>query len=118
MNAYDGSRRGFLARLSALALSALVAGPAAAQGAKPAATPAAKPAALPKLPLTNPQAQALAYSENAASVKHALFKPGSDCANCNFYKGVAGQAYGPCLMFPQNTVSAKGWCSAWAKKAG
>lgn len=115
MNACDPSRRGFLARLAALTLSALAVGTAAGQ-APP--KPAAKPAALPKLPLTNPQAQALGYSENAASVKHPLFKPGSDCANCNFYKGAAGQAYGPCLMFPQNTVSAKGWCSAWAKKTG
>ena len=64
-----------------------------------------------------PQAKALAYTENAAGAKHALFKPGGSCGNCSFYRGVAGQASGPCQMFPQNSVSAKGWCLAWAKKA-
>lgn len=73
--------------------------------------------ALPKLPLDHPQAKALGYSENAATVKHPTFKAGSSCANCTLYKGTAGQASGPCALFPQNTVAAKGWCSAWAKKA-
>lgn len=113
MNAYDPSRRGFLGRVATFVLAGLAAPAALAQAAKPAA----KPAALPPLPLDNPQAKALAYTENAATVKHPLFKPGSDCANCNFYKGAPGQAHGPCLMFPQHSVAAKGWCSAWAKKA-
>lgn len=113
MDATDPSRRHFLRRIGAAAGAAVAMNALAGQGAKPAA----KPAALPRLPLDNPQAQALAYSENAANVKHPLLKPGSHCANCNFYKGAPGQAYGPCLMFPQNSVASKGWCSAWAKKA-
>lgn len=111
---HDASRRRFLttavaaAAAAPLALSALN-----VDAAAPAAT-AAKP--LPKLATTDTTAKALAYTENAAAVKHAAFKPGSSCANCNLYKGVKGQAYGPCSIFPKNTVSSKGWCSAWAKK--
>ena len=77
---------------------------------------AAAPAALPKLDANNPTAKALAYSENAATVKHPKHKAGDHCANCNFFKAPAGQAYGPCTLFPKNSVAAKGWCSAWAKK--
>lgn len=105
---HDPCRRRFL--LSAVAAAAsvpLLAGAARVQAAS---------APLPALPLTDPAAKALAYTDNAAAVKHAAFKPGSSCANCNFYKAGAGQAYGPCTLFPKNTVAAKGWCSAWAKK--
>ena len=76
----------------------------------------AQAADLPKLTVADPAAKALAYAEDAAAVKHPAFKPGSHCANCNFYKGAAGAAYGPCQLFPKNSVAAKGWCSAWAKK--
>jgi anaerobic selenocysteine-containing dehydrogenase len=109
---HDVSRRRFLniavvaAAAAPLALGSLQADAAAPVAAK----------TLPKLPLTDAAAKALAYSENAAAVKHAAFKPGSNCANCNLYKGVKGQAYGPCTIFPKNTVAAKGWCSAWVKK--
>jgi hypothetical protein len=77
---------------------------------------AAAPAALPKLDANNPTAKALAYTENAATAKHPKHKAGDQCANCNFFKAPAGQAYGPCTLFPKNSVAAKGWCSAWAKK--
>jgi hypothetical protein len=77
----------------------------------------AQAADLPKLPMTDTSAKALSYTENAAAVKHPAHKAGSDCANCNFYKGAKGTAYGPCQLFPKNSVAAKGWCSAWAKKA-
>ncbi len=109
---HDVSRRRFLtialvsAAAAPLALSSLQADAAAPSAAK----------ALPKLPLTDAAAKALGYSENATAVKHAAFKSGSNCANCSLYKGVKGQAYGPCSIFPKNTVAAKGWCSAWAKK--
>ncbi|HEX5755837.1 MAG TPA: high-potential iron-sulfur protein, partial [Arenimonas sp.] len=41
--------------------------------------------ALKRLPLDNPQAKALAYSEDASKVQHPSFKPGSDCSNCQFF---------------------------------
>ena len=110
MNIHDSSRRRFLAQAVAAAVATLALDAVAGQAAPPAAN-------LPKLPLDNPQAKALAYTENAATVKNPVFKPGSRCDNCNFYKGAKGQAYGPCQMFPQHSVAAPGWCSAWAKKA-
>ncbi|GAB3745905.1 high-potential iron-sulfur protein [Lysobacter olei] len=108
MDLSNPGRRRFLAYSAAAAAIPLVLKALPAQAA---------PAALPKLTAANPQAKALAYTENAAAVKHPVFKAGSNCANCTLYKGAKGQAYGPCTLFPQNTVAAKGWCSAWAKKA-
>lgn len=112
----DLSRRRFLT----IAVTAAATAPLALRGLEAqAATPPPAPAAakpLPKLALTDPTAKALAYSEDATKVKHASFKAGSSCLNCNLYKGAKGQAFGPCTIFPKNTVAAKGWCTAWAKK--
>jgi hypothetical protein len=111
MQTHDPSRRRFLAQSAVTVAAVTLALNATAQKAAPAA------AKLPKLPLDNAQAKALAYTDNAASVKHPSFKAGSHCANCNLYKGAKGDAYGPCQIFPQHSVAAKGWCSAWVKKA-
>jgi len=108
---HDASRRRFLT----IAVVAAATAPIALR-ATSAAAAAPAPVALPKLPLTDAAAKALAYTENATTAKHAAFKAGSSCANCNFFKGAKGQPYGPCTLFPKNTVAAKGWCSAWAKK--
>lgn len=70
-------------------------------------------AALPKLPLDNPQAKALGYVEDASKTTNAAHKPGSACANCQFFTA----ATGACALFAGFSVSPKGWCSAWAKKA-
>ena len=106
---HDQSRRRFLTLAAVAAASAPLA-------LRVAQASAAAPAALPKLAATDPTAKALGYAENATAVKNPAFKPGSNCANCNFYKGAAGAATGPCQIFPKNSVAAKGWCSAWAKK--
>jgi len=105
---HDPCRRRFLLTAAAAAASLPLLAGAAPAGA--AAAP------LPRLPLADPAAKALAYTDNAAVVKHAAFKPGSACSNCNFFKAGAGQTYGPCTLFPKHTVAAEGWCSAWAKK--
>jgi len=73
----------------------------------------ASAAALPKLPLTNAQAKALSYIEDASKTKNAARKPGSTCANCQFFTA----ATGACTLFAGFSVAPKGWCSAWAKKA-
>jgi hypothetical protein len=39
------------------------------------------------------------------------------CANCALFQGKAGDAWGGCPIFAGRQVAAKGWCSAWAKKA-
>ena len=111
MHEHDSSRRRFFGYAAMMAMA-----PIAAQQAFAQAKPAAAGKALPKLPLDNPQAKALSYVETTKGLTHKAFKPGSDCANCMLYKGAAGQAYGPCTLFPQYSVAAKGWCSAWAKK--
>jgi hypothetical protein len=71
-------------------------------------------AALTKLPVDNTQAKALGYAEDAGTVKHASYKPGSTCSNCQFFTA----ATGACALFAGFSVSPKGWCSAWAKKPG
>ena len=56
---------------------------------------------------------ALAYAEDYTKVSHPSFKPGSNCANCQFFTA----ATGGCTLFPGFKVPAAAWCSAWAKKA-
>lgn len=69
---------------------------------------------LPKLPLDNPQAKALGYVENATTAKNPSYKPGSMCSNCQLYTASTGA----CALFSGFSVTPKGWCSAWTKKAG
>lgn len=65
------------------------------------------------------QAMALGYAADTTKVdakkfpKHAATQL---CSNCALYTGKAGEASGPCGIFPGKQVAAKGWCSAWAKK--
>jgi len=97
------SRRNFLIQ-AALAAAAL---PIAMR-----LVPEARAAGLVKLPLDNPQAKALGYVDDASTTKHPSYKPGSGCANCQFFTA----ATGACALFAGFSVSPKGWCSAWAKK--
>jgi hypothetical protein len=79
---------------------------------------ASVPAAAADLPLVTPDdpaAKALKYVSDAS--KSADAKPGSKCANCNFFQGAAGSAQGPCQMFPGKSVNSAGWCSSWTVKA-
>lgn len=69
--------------------------------------------ALPALPLDNPQAQALRYTEDASTAAPA----GQDCSNCLHYKDIDG-TWGSCALFPSHRVRGAGWCSAWVKQAG
>ncbi len=67
-----------------------------------------------------PQAQQLGYKHDATKVdkaKFAKFQANQTCSNCNFYKGQAAGPWGPCDIFGGREVAAKGWCSAWVKKA-
>ena len=105
----DSSRRRFLARTVAAAIAAPLAARMLAR--------AAHAAELPPIPADHATAVALAYTEDAASASHPSFKPASLCSNCQFYTGTADAARGPCTLFAGYSVAAKGWCSAWAKKA-
>lgn len=104
MNSQNPSRRRFLVHAvvaaAALPFASRLIGTAQAQDLKP-------------LPLDNATAKALAYAEDATKVSHPSFKPGSNCANCQFFTA----ANGACTLFPGFSVPAAAWCSAWAKKA-
>lgn len=65
-------------------------------------------------------AQALGYKTDASHVdraKYPKFQPGEACANCQFFQAKAGDATAPCTIFGGKQVYAKGWCSAYVKKA-
>ena len=69
---------------------------------------------------TDPQAVALGYKANAATVdkaKYAKYAAGQKCDNCALYQGKAGSAAGSCSLFAGKQVAGAGWCSAYAKKA-
>ena len=87
----------------------------------PAASPApAVTATGALLDEKDPQAVALGYVSDATKTdktKWPKYADGQNCANCALYQGAAGSAQGGCPLFPGKQVSAKAWCSAWAKKA-
>ena len=68
---------------------------------------------------TGTAAAALGYVEDSTKADAKKFpnhKPDQTCANCNLLQGTAGD-WRPCGIFAGKTVNAKGWCSAWVKKA-
>jgi hypothetical protein len=99
----DTSRRRFLRHVLAAAAAVPLLGATARSFAAP----------LPKLPPGNPQAKALHYTEDASKTADPARKPGANCATCQFFT----PATGACALFAGFSVSSKGWCSAWAKKA-
>ncbi len=70
---------------------------------------------------TDPQAQALGYKADAVTVdkaKYPKYAAGQTCAGCQLYQGKgSSDSSGPCPLFAGKIVEAKGWCSAWVKKA-
>jgi High potential iron-sulfur protein len=68
---------------------------------------------LKKLTAENATAKALKYVEDAATSTEPSIKPGSHCANCQFFTA----SNSGCSLFQGYSVSAQGWCTAWAKKA-
>jgi hypothetical protein len=111
---HPGRRRWLkLGSLAAVSIVAAPGGAALAQAPKPGAQPK-------RVEENEQQAQALGYKQDAAKVdkvKFKSFQPGQLCSNCNFFKASAGAAWGPCDIFAGREVNAKGWCTAWVKKA-
>jgi High potential iron-sulfur protein len=67
----------------------------------------------------DPQATALGYVGDATKADKAKFPnyaAGQNCASCQLYQGKADPK-GVCPLFAGKLVAAKGWCSAYAKKA-
>ena len=87
-----------------------------------AATPirALATADLPHVATTDPVAAALGYAEDATKIdpsKAPSYQPGQKCANCMQNSGAAGQAWGPCSLFPGKLVNENGWCRGYVKKS-
>ena len=65
---------------------------------------------------SDPTAAALGYKADAATASNR--KDGTAvCGNCTLYSGGPGASDGPCSVFGGKRVSARGWCTAWVKKA-
>ena len=65
---------------------------------------------------SDPTATALGYKVDATKAGNRKDKSAL-CSNCNLYSGKPGASDGPCSVFGGKLVSAKGWCTAWVKKA-
>lgn len=109
------SRRHFLRHL---AISAPILFGARALGQEP--TPPATPAA-PAVELTedDPVAMALGYKKDHTQVdatKYPMYKPENVCEACALYTGKPGDELGPCTVFQNKLVHAKGWCATFAPK--
>jgi len=90
--------------------------PPASTAAEAAVTPAA---ALTPLDEKSEKAVALAYvtdAQRADATKYKTYAAGQACSNCALFQGKAGDVIGPCPLFAGNSVTAKGWCSAYSKK--
>ena len=67
----------------------------------------------------DPTAVAFGYVVDAAQADKAKFPKyaaGQSCGNCALYQGGTA-ASGPCPIYQNKIVPAKGWCNAWVKKA-
>ena len=73
-------------------------------------------AALPHLTQSNNvTAKAMHYVEDNTNAA-APHKTGQECSNCSLYHGRAGEAYGPCDLYPGFVVNSKGWCAGYQAK--
>src|SRR3569833_789013 len=74
-----------------------------------------------KLDPKDPQAVSLAYTENTSSVdakKYPKHDNSQVCSGCQLYQSAqAADNMAPCTIFGGKAVAAKGWCSAYVKKA-
>lgn len=70
-------------------------------------------AALPKVEEGVGAARMLAYVHDASAIDVAK-RGGSNrtCATCVFYTE-GSDGWGPCTLFPGESVSARGWCKRW-----
>ncbi len=108
-NRFNTGRRDFLKAGSLAVVSAAIAGSAGDAGAQTA-----------RLDEKDAQAQSLGYKHDATKVDKAKFPKyvaGQNCASCTFYQGKPTDAWGGCPIFAGKQVAAKGWCSAYVKKA-
>ena len=75
---------------------------------------------LRQLDEADPVAKALGYvhdTTKADAAKYPTHRPDQICANCQFAQAPQSDGWLPCALFPGKSVSPKGWCVSWAKKA-
>ena len=99
------SRRVFIMQAIAVSGAVLTAQQVAAQAA---------------LAESDAQAVALGYKADASKVdkaKQTKYAAGQVCSNCALFQAASGAAADACPLFAGKQVAAKGWCTAWAKKA-
>jgi hypothetical protein len=65
---------------------------------------------------SEPTAAALGYKMDATKAGNRKDNA-AVCGNCSLYSGKPGASDGPCSVFGGKLVNAKGWCTAWVKKA-
>ena len=65
---------------------------------------------------SEPTATALGYKVDATKASNRKDNT-AVCGNCTLYSGKPGAGDGPCSVFGGKLVNAKGWCTAWVKKA-
>ena len=104
-----------LSRRAALKRLALLLGAAgAAEPGRPA-----RAAELPHLSASDPNAMALGYHDQAATVDAGQFptyRRGQSCDTCLQLQGKEGDVWRPCNLFPGQLVDAGGWCRVWVPK--
>ncbi len=72
---------------------------------------------------TDPLAGSLGYKSDGSKTdktkyaKYAKYAAGQSCSNCAIFQAKATDTMYDCPLFAGKQVSAKGWCSAYAKKA-
>ena len=96
-------RRRFLSRFS----GALVIAPLASL----LLAGSSRAADMPRLNPDDPTAKSLMYIHESSDAERR-------CSGCQFYSGAADAQWGPCVIFPEKWVSARGVCNSWFKKAG
>jgi len=104
------ARRALLKAAMLGAVTASVSGLASEASAQAPATN------LVPLSLSDPQAKALGYVDDASKVSNPNHQAGQMCSTCIQYLGKAADARGGCNIYPGKSVDAHGWCLVWAKK--
>ena len=105
-HASHASRRGFI-KITAAGLAAAPFANALLSGAAQAVDAVSE---------SEPTATALGYKMDATKASNRKDKT-AVCGNCSLYSGKPGASDGPCSVFGGKLVNAKGWCTAWVKKA-
>ena len=76
--------------------------------------------AVPMVDEKDPQAAALGYAADSTKVdakKQPKHNAEQKCSNCQLYAGKPKEVGGACPLFAGKQVAAKGWCTAYVKKA-